>query len=192
MDTMEFIDGIKGMQEFAINSISSDQLSEVVDIILEYRPLVVTFGNGGSFAIAEHLSNDLLPVGVPSITLGSNQAILTAIANDVSYEDAPTIEMLNFCVVEAPLLLITFSVSGTSKNIVKLNSYFGSCAACVGNYLVCGPGSIEIKNTKIIQVSLPETGIIKSVPQAKYWICETTFAYIAHLIAGLVRIRLIG
>lgn len=190
MEAKEFIKGIQTLQELANKSFPTDLIFEIVDTILSYRPIVITFGNGGSFTIAEHLSNDLLSAGIPTITLGSNQAILTAKANDVCYEDAPIIELSNLLKINHPSLLICFSVSGMSKNVIKLHSFFADYEKCIGSYLISGQCDTKIKNTKIIQVVLPKVGIIELVPYAKYWICENTFSYIAHLIAGLVRIRL--
>lgn len=76
---------------------------------------VFLIGNGGSYANAMHVANDLLAVGVRAITL--DPATLTAIANDHGYENvfAYWIKKIG----QKGDLLIAFSGSGTSPNIVK-------------------------------------------------------------------------
>lgn len=74
---------------------------------------VYVIGNGGSYANASHVANDLLACGVRAHTL--DPAALTATANDFGYESAFArwIETVG----EPGDLLIALSGSGTSKNI---------------------------------------------------------------------------
>ena len=72
-------------------------------------------GNGGSYANAVHICNDLLSCGVKAYTL--DPATLTASANDYGYE---TVFARWISVVgEAGDLLIALSGSGKSPNILK-------------------------------------------------------------------------
>ncbi len=80
-------------------------------------------GNGGSFADAQHLAADLSgrfmfdrePLEV--VLLGSNVSYLTAVANDYSYEDIFSRELKSS--MKDGDILISFSTSGKSKNIIK-------------------------------------------------------------------------
>ena len=81
-------------------------------------------GNGGSASTAEHLSCDFskgsctntnLNIKVSSLT--SNVSLMTAIANDISYDDAFSYQLNRFG--KANDVLLVFSVSGKSKNIIK-------------------------------------------------------------------------
>ena len=76
---------------------------------------VFVIGNGGSYANAQHIANDLLAVGVPAFTLDA--ASLTAIANDFGYERcfARWIETVG----SSKDLLISLSGSGTSRNVLE-------------------------------------------------------------------------
>ena len=76
---------------------------------------VYLIGNGGSYANAAHISNDLLSCGIKAYTLDA--AILTAWANDIGYESifATWLETVG----EKGDLLIALSGSGTSPNILK-------------------------------------------------------------------------
>lgn len=75
---------------------------------------VFLIGNGGSYANALHICNDLLAVGVPAFTLDA--ATLTATANDFGYEQVFA-KWLQTVGHEDDLLL-ALSGSGTSRNIV--------------------------------------------------------------------------
>jgi D-sedoheptulose 7-phosphate isomerase len=76
---------------------------------------IYLIGNGGSYANATHICNDLLACGVRAFTL--DPATLTASANDYGYETvyARWIE----CVGEREDLLIALSGSGKSPNILN-------------------------------------------------------------------------
>jgi D-sedoheptulose 7-phosphate isomerase len=95
---------------------------------------VYIIGNGGSYANASHIANDLLSVGVKAYTLDS--ATLTAFANDYGYETvfARWLEVVG----EEGDLLIALSGSGTSLNIVDAIAtakLIGMDAILVTNYL---------------------------------------------------------
>ena len=76
---------------------------------------VFVIGNGGSYANAIHISNDLLACGIAAFTL--DPATLTATANDFSYEEVFS-RWLNI-VGRRKDLLIALSGSGTSRNIIR-------------------------------------------------------------------------
>ena len=76
---------------------------------------VYLIGNGGSYANAQHVCNDLLACGIKAYTLDS--ATLSAFANDYGWESAFA-RWLNV-VGEPGDLLIAFSGSGRSPNILN-------------------------------------------------------------------------
>ena len=76
---------------------------------------VYIVGNGGSFANAAHIANDLLSVGIKAYTLDS--ATLTAFANDYGYENAFALWLR--VVAESGDTLIALSGSGKSPNILN-------------------------------------------------------------------------
>ena len=80
-------------------------------------------GNGGSASTASHLQSDLNGAFasscniMPAICLADNIASLTAVANDIAYEDV-------FCVplrymLERQDALVAISASGNSANVVR-------------------------------------------------------------------------
>jgi D-sedoheptulose 7-phosphate isomerase len=103
-------------------------LRELCDDILKASnsesSLILTAGNGGSATTADHFAADLSlsrkrgGVTLSAICLNSHLGLNTALSNDVSYEDALAVHLENYINVAA--LLIVFSASGNSKNILKL------------------------------------------------------------------------
>lgn len=76
---------------------------------------VFIIGNGGSYANAIHICNDLLMCGIKAFTLDA--ASLTASANDHGYESV--FERWIQVVGEDADLLIALSGSGKSENILR-------------------------------------------------------------------------
>ena len=76
---------------------------------------VYLIGNGGSYANAVHITNDLLSCGVRASVM--DPATLTAYANDHGYETV--FSRWISTVGEAGDLLIALSGSGTSSNILR-------------------------------------------------------------------------
>jgi D-sedoheptulose 7-phosphate isomerase len=75
---------------------------------------VYLVGNGGSYANAAHIANDLLSAGVKAYTL--DPAFLTASANDCGYQES--FARWIGVVGEPGDLLIALSGSGRSHNVV--------------------------------------------------------------------------
>lgn len=76
---------------------------------------VYIIGNGGSYANAVHIQNDLLSCGVKAFTL--DPATLTASANDYGYQNVFSRWLA--VVGEPGDLLIALSGSGASLNIIN-------------------------------------------------------------------------
>lgn len=72
-------------------------------------------GNGGSYANAQHLANDLLSCGIPAYTM--DPATLTAFANDYGYYEVFS-KWIGICGRPGDML-IALSGSGTSENILR-------------------------------------------------------------------------
>lgn len=112
---------------FAMESVDVLLLNRVRNSILlcsERKYPILTIGNGGSAAIGDHWSCDHTK-GIrgdtdltPNIrNLGSNMSLMTAIANDISYDEVFS-EQINYCQDEYALV-VAISSSGSSPNIVK-------------------------------------------------------------------------
>jgi D-sedoheptulose 7-phosphate isomerase len=90
-----------------------DDISSLLKKIRKAR-YVFLIGNGGSYANAQHIANDLIACGVKAFT--ADPATLTATANDYGYEKVFSTWLR--VVGSRGDLLIALSGSGTSRNIV--------------------------------------------------------------------------
>ncbi len=106
-------------------------LSAAVEIIRkalsEDRQIFIA-GNGGSAATANHFSCDFSKNAIKAesgkprlITLSSNIEYITAIANDISYEDIFAEQLKNL--MNDGDLIILISASGNSPNIIRAAEY---------------------------------------------------------------------
>jgi D-sedoheptulose 7-phosphate isomerase len=96
------------------------QIDAIVKLLREKKKngnTIFVCGNGGSAATAEHFTNDLFSKGIRAICLNSNVSIMTMIANDYGYDYIFSRQLVVYAKPDD--LLIVFSWSGFSKNIVK-------------------------------------------------------------------------
>jgi D-sedoheptulose 7-phosphate isomerase len=96
-----------------------------MDLIEKIRKAqrVYVIGNGGSYANAEHMANDLLGCGIKAFAI--NAPFFSATANDFGYEFS--FSRWVRIVGESGDLLIALSGSGTSRNIVKALEVANDC-----------------------------------------------------------------
>lgn len=83
----------------------------------ELHGLTFFCGNGASATMAEHMSHDWFQNGGMNTYTCSETAHLTAIANDLSYEDVFSFRIGR--ILSERDMLVTVSSSGNSPNIVK-------------------------------------------------------------------------
>jgi len=104
-----------------------EQISEAMNALVncyEHGGTVYVFGNGGSAATASHMVCDFNK-GVSLkkskkfnfICLSDNTPILTALANDISYDDVFAYQIEK--ILNKDDLVLAISGSGNSKNIIK-------------------------------------------------------------------------
>lgn len=122
-----YFDSYVGESARAVSSIERVELSRAAMILLKtYRSGAAVFscGNGGSAAIANHLQCDHLKAVRTTtdlfprvVSLSSNVELLTAIANDISYDDVFAYQLQSQS--RPGDVLIAISSSGRSPNIVR-------------------------------------------------------------------------
>ncbi len=97
------------------------EIKEIVELLRQKKEqgnMVFVCGNGGNAATAEHFTNDLFSKGIRAFCLNSNVSIMTMIANDYGYEFIFQKQLETYA--ESDDLLIVFSCSGRSENIVNV------------------------------------------------------------------------
>ena len=100
------------------------ELANVVFMARENGKKVFICGNGGSAANADHLANDFIyamakstGAGIDAVSLCSNSAVLSCLANDVGYEEVFS-EQLAVSAKPGDVLIV-LSGSGNSSNVVR-------------------------------------------------------------------------
>lgn len=84
---------------------------------------VIVFGNGGSAADSQHIAAELVGrftkerPGLPAIALTTNTSILTAVANDYSYDEVFSRQLE--ALADRNDIVIAISTSGKAKNVIK-------------------------------------------------------------------------
>ena len=101
-----------------------EQAGELLDQASQNGSTIYTAGNGGSAATALHIAADLSwgrRMGdqnrPKAISLAANSPIMTALANDVSFDDVFTEQMISL--FRRGDLLIVISASGNSENVLR-------------------------------------------------------------------------
>lgn len=111
----------------AISRLDLGQISKTVQVLLDANrrgATIFIFGNGGSAATASHFVNDLAKgctvEGHPrfrAISLNDNVALMTAWANDTSYENIFAAQLSNL--VRSGDVVLGISGSGNSPNVLN-------------------------------------------------------------------------
>jgi D-sedoheptulose 7-phosphate isomerase len=123
-----------------IKSIDDLPIEKIEKIVVELKKAyknnnhIFIMGNGGSAATASHFVCDLSKGTMVKgkkrfrvVGLTDNVPLMTAFSNDVSYEDIFKAQIENL--VEKGDLVIVFTGSGNSPNILKAVKYANSIAA---------------------------------------------------------------
>lgn len=170
----------------AINDLDLESIEAVVKLLLKAYSdgkRVFIFGNGGSASIASHMACDL-GKGTLSrvydaserrlrvISLTDNAALLTAYANDLSFDEIFVQQLRNL--VEEGDVVIAISGSGNSSNVIKGIEHARECGAKTVGLLGFETGG---KSANLVDCAV----IVKS---RHYGPIESIHSLVAHLIAS--------
>lgn len=169
-------DGIKN-----ISDANLELASIAIETAMKNRRNIFVCGNGGSAAIAEHLSCDhskgvatntsLLP---KVFSLASNMSLMTALANDLGYEEVFS-KQLELQATKDDLLIV-ISSSGNSPNIIKALEL----AITLQMNTISLTGFTGGKASKLARINL-------HVPINNYGIVEDCHQILMHILAQYIR-----
>ena len=127
LDSHEFYSNYIKVKNQLLREVNKKEVKNVIQEILiasKKKRNIFSCGNGGSAPTAEHLSCDFTKgsstntnLNLKVFSLNSNVSLMTAIANDISYDDIFSYQLNRYG--KANDILLAFSVSGSSKNILK-------------------------------------------------------------------------
>ena len=125
-------------------------------------------GNGGSAGIANHAvcdcskgtySEDRRPLRVTS--LSANTPLLTALGNDISYDDVFS-EPLKYYLTEKDAVLVVSS-SGNSPNVVKACEYAKSKGIPTIAFVGFGGGKVKEIADCVVHADIRNYGIVEDI-----------------------------
>ena len=150
-----------------INNLDKGQFNKVLNTIIECKNgkgTVYIIGNGGSASTAEHWVNDLVKIsGIKAVSL-TNISVITALGNDISYDDIFVEQLKIF--LEDKDIVIAITGSGNSPNIVKALRYVkeNSDAKMVGILGFDGGECLKIlEDDPYILIKSNDYGLVESL-----------------------------
>ena len=164
-----------------INFIELDKIINLLKKCFKNNNTVFTCGNGGSSSLADHFacdfikqSNNKTNLQVKSISLTSNFSLISAIANDISYDEIFSFQIEKLCKKKDVLFL--FSVSGNSPNLVEAIKK----AKKIGVKTISFTGFNGGKLAKLSDLNL-------NFPIANYGIVEDCHVCLMHYLSQYLR-----
>jgi D-sedoheptulose 7-phosphate isomerase len=145
---------------------------------------VFTLGNGGSASTASHMAADLAKNTIgPNmrrfriISLNDNVSLLTALANDIGYENVFSEQLKSL--VRAGDLIVVISASGNSPNVLSaIRCAQARSAEVAGLFGFDGGAASELADLSIV------------VPSRHYGIIEDVHLTINHVLVDHFQLRL--
>ena len=182
----DFIDAYAQQVAKGFASIDRDLLAKAADILdLTYAQggTVYVCGNGGSAAISNHFHCDHLK-GVQTdtaikprvVSLSSTVETLTAIANDISFDEVFVYQLRTMA--HAGDVLVTVSSSGDSENVVRAAKWAaGNNVGVISFTGFSGGRTAELADVHL-HVDADNYGVIEDVHQS-----------IMHVLAQFLRLK---
>jgi D-sedoheptulose 7-phosphate isomerase len=168
-----------------LEDISRDDVAAVLQELESahaHERQVFLAGNGGSAATASHMASDLLwgmpRVGLPAVravSLADNVPVLTAIANDTSYENAFAAQL--DALGHENDVLVAISASGNSPNVLRAAETAKKRRMRVVAFLGMGGGKLK---------ELADVSVV--VPSGDYGPIEDVHMVLDHLALAYLRI----
>jgi len=153
--------------KIVMDKLNWGKMEEMVEVIwkaYKNRKMIFFAGNGGSAATATHLAADIgKNVGLPfkTMALTDNVAWMTALGNDLAYEDIFVEQLKNF--VNKGDVVVGISGSGNSMNVVKAIDYANKKGAYTIGLLGFDGGKMLKKVKLAILVPVAHYGYVEGI-----------------------------
>lgn len=157
----------------ALRSVDRTALAGVLEVVLAVAARGTTLyvaGNGGSASLADHSACDLAKGthgdGHPplrAVSLASNAAMITAIANDVAY-DMIYRRQLEIYLRDGDAVLLV-SASGSSPNVVEACRYAKKRGAATIAFVGFDGGELKRIADHVVHVPVDDYGVAEDVHQ---------------------------
>lgn len=157
--------------------------SELIITCFNRGHAVLLCGNGGSAADAQHIAAELhgrfkmnrRPI--PAVALSTNASSITAIGNDISFEDVFLRQLQGFAHEED--ILISISTSGRSENVVRAMRYARDNK--IKNIALTGESGGSMKEFSDVLINIPSKDTAR---------IQESHILIGHIICEIVETEL--
>ncbi len=183
-----FIDNYIGELKRCLDRLDRQKIGDVIDLLMgayKKEKKIFILVNGGSASNASHMACDLGKGTIfrhydegerrfRVISLTDNVAYLTALANDISYEDIFVQQLRNL--IDKGDLVVALSGSGNSPNVIKAIKYAKKSGAKTIGFLGFKDGG---KLGRLVDLAV----IVES---KSYGPCEDIQLVLDHIITGWI------
>jgi phosphoheptose isomerase len=167
-----------------LRNINLKNLDKIINLLkkgFNNNVTLYTCGNGGSSSLSDHFTCDFIKqtntktnLKVKSISLTSNMALISAVANDINYNQIFSFQIKKLC--KKNDILFLFSVSGSSPNLIEAIK----AAKKIGVKVVSLTGFNGGKLSRLSDFNL-------NFPIANYGIVEDCHITIMHYLSQYLR-----
>ena len=181
-----YADSYFGHAHTAQASVDCDKLDaafHMLDAAYERGAVLYVCGNGGSASISNHLVCDHSKSGQTDtdlrpkvVSLSTNMEMVTAIANDISYEEIFVYQLQTLA--DPGDVLLTISSSGDSENVVRAAAW----AKDQGLDVIALTGFDGGRSGELATVNLHVAG-------DNYGVIEDTHQGLMHILAQYIRLK---
>lgn len=160
-------------QRFAemVATFDKASIGEVLDVFDQVAAAGGTLwvaGNGGSASIADHMVCDISKgtfvedhPPLRTVSLAANGPILTALGNDISYDDIFA-EQLKYYLTDKDAVLVVSS-SGNSPNVVKAIDYANAKDVPTIAFVGFKGGALKDRARHVVHVAADNYGIVEDI-----------------------------
>jgi D-sedoheptulose 7-phosphate isomerase len=126
LESKQFTTNYLNRLKEVLSKIDSDEISHFVELIENTRQnngKLMFIGNGGSASTASHFATDLgfgirwLQNPIKALSLTDNTGVITAMGNDISFNDVFERQVNNYAC--SGDVLVAISASGNSENLLR-------------------------------------------------------------------------
>lgn len=182
----KFLTKYSSQLKSGIDSIDSKNLKVIADIIevtIKSGNTIFTCGNGGSSAIAEHFVCDFLKGAATNTSiqpiihsLTSNTPTITAVANDISYDDIFSHQVVKYG--NPGDILLSISSSGNSENIIKAIEQAKLANVKTISFVGFDGGKAKLISDYSIHIPIENYGVVEDIHHS-----------LMHMLAQYIRLK---
>ena len=174
LDLDKFLKGYSEEINNGFNSIDIEELiaiSSLMDLTIKNGGTIFSCGNGGSSAISEHFVCDFLKGASTDTSIQpiihsftSNIPTLTAVANDIDYEEIFSYQLRKYA--KDGDILICISSSGNSKNILKVLEEAKKHHIKTISFVGFDGGAAKSLSDHAIHIQINNYGVVEDIHQS--------------------------